>query len=469
MQSNEKCSIFVLSKATNMIRKILYTYSLCQFVGLSAWAQNLDTMGMEGKYPTGLPMAADVQKNPANCIGGSCDGSVTIFPAGGIPPYTVEWEDGYIGDERTGLCASDYVVSIRDVSGNRINYSFSIDYTETCLWAGDADNDRTVSHFDLLPIALTYGESGYPRTSNELDWMGQDARDWTTVVPIGGLPNYKHIDCDGNGVINQNDLYPIHNNYGSSYNRIAEWQDNQHFTTNIPIGLQDASGERSERIAMPVFLGTPANLATDVYAIAFTVNYDPLYFKAGSEMVDFNDSWLTPDPISIQKVYSESGKIEVAVARKDRMNITGFGNIGTLFLTIRDDVFRTEDENLIPYTPVTISDIRLIDNANNSYGIEPISGTVTIESRTTSTPLVLTDNEQLLVYPNPARQTVFVEMPADAQRLQLHNAAGQVVYEATSFSSSLIQFSSEHLASGIYYLSVQTNTTVLTQKLQVVK
>ena len=37
--------------------------------------------------------------------------------SGGQKPYTYTWNDGYVGEARTGLCKGSYTVTVKDKAG----------------------------------------------------------------------------------------------------------------------------------------------------------------------------------------------------------------------------------------------------------------------------------------------------------------------------------------------------------------
>ncbi|QEC68252.1 T9SS type A sorting domain-containing protein [Panacibacter ginsenosidivorans] len=47
----------------------------------------------------------------------ACDGAAKIKVKGGTAPYTVVWNDGYIGVARNGLCKGTYTVTATDANG----------------------------------------------------------------------------------------------------------------------------------------------------------------------------------------------------------------------------------------------------------------------------------------------------------------------------------------------------------------
>ncbi len=48
---------------------------------------------------------------------GQCNGSATVSPAGGTPPYTYIWSNGQTTQTATGLCAGNYTVTVTDAMG----------------------------------------------------------------------------------------------------------------------------------------------------------------------------------------------------------------------------------------------------------------------------------------------------------------------------------------------------------------
>ncbi len=94
------------------------TYS----VVITDTASNSVTLtGIVVGQPSGVTLATAI--NPVTCFGGS-NGSVAITPSGGTAPYTYSWSDGSSQQNRSGLSAGVYTVTVRD--GNGCNQSFPI-------------------------------------------------------------------------------------------------------------------------------------------------------------------------------------------------------------------------------------------------------------------------------------------------------------------------------------------------------
>lgn len=84
------------------------------------------TIAEENTLEIGNVIFSDFQCFPISCYG-VCDGSITIVPQGGLPPYNYQWDDPAMqtGQTAAGLCAGTYSVGVTDSQG----CEFSADYT----------------------------------------------------------------------------------------------------------------------------------------------------------------------------------------------------------------------------------------------------------------------------------------------------------------------------------------------------
>ena len=85
--------------------------------------------------------------------------------------------------------------------------------TQNVIWPGDADNNGVVSTEDILSIGLKYNKRGKERAANQRNTRFEKY----TSTPWGErLPNeadISHIDCDGNGIIDNADMSAIAANF----------------------------------------------------------------------------------------------------------------------------------------------------------------------------------------------------------------------------------------------------------------
>ncbi|MEM1217481.1 MAG: T9SS type A sorting domain-containing protein, partial [Bacteroidota bacterium] len=88
--------------------------------------------------------------------------------------------------------------------------------TEDCVWPGDTNNDGIAQYDDLLPIGTALQASGFSR-NGLLAWNPYTATPWSSSLPTG--TNAKHIDADGNGMIQPNDRDLI----DAHYSQVTPW------------------------------------------------------------------------------------------------------------------------------------------------------------------------------------------------------------------------------------------------------
>lgn len=405
-----------------------------------------------------------------NVVGSSCDtntcsGYAILTATGGSAPYSFLWSDGYQGANHQNLCAGVYTVTVSDTAGSSTVATVLIGTNQGCVWPGDTDDNTVVNNYDLLPIAIAFGALGTARAVADrgINWTGYNATDW--AIANASLPfDYKHVDADGDGAIGVGDVSAILQNYGQNY-----YRSSNPLSGTLPIYMDDISTDEGERISLPIMLGTANNVATDVYGIAFTINYDPGMIEAGSVGIDIDSSWLGSDLLEVSKDFSTTGAIEVAIARKDHVNINGFGQIATLNLTIIEDIIRAAPDSIT--TKLSISNVRITDNMYNQEGaITDQITTITISELTNSVTPNPVNAFEVAVFPNPSKDLIHVQtQDAVLEELRLYNTAGQLLTTQLLSQEQQSILNVSDLASGIYILNIITDKGMQTKRVQVSK
>ena len=138
------------------------------------------TMASDVTISEPVPISGPVSGTNVTCFG-DCDGTVTVVPGGGSPPYTIVWYDsggliGASGTTATGLCPEDYYAVIQDANG--CNFT-----TATVSITEPADLTATIVSNDASCFGVCDGDA--------------------TVFPVGGtLPyTYEWLDIGGSPIV----------------------------------------------------------------------------------------------------------------------------------------------------------------------------------------------------------------------------------------------------------------------------
>jgi len=415
---------------------------------------------------TSLQLNPTIQNN-SNCPNpntpaGGCTGSIQLNPQGGTAPYQIMWADGSTGSSIFGLCAGVYIATVVDATGVAYTATFNIEADLDCVWAGDTDGNAQVDNFDILPISLANGRQGTTRANASIVWQGQPSQDWGNAGTVANLVDAKHIDTNGDGVIDQTDIQAVTQNYGQNYVRNSDAS----LDGNIPFYVESKLLTQGNRENLDIYLGDNSNPANNIYGVAFTIEYDASKINQGSIGLDFANSNLGSDLLEFYLDESQLGRVEVAVARKDLQNTNVIGRIGTLNLTIRDDILRDLSSRT---TDIRITNVRLIDNQNSIIGTARPSTTVFFDQASSIQRATLAD--QVSIAPNPANTVVNIALTDAAvlQSVRLYAANGQLVFAQQGIDNQQLSLNTAELASGVYMLQILTDKGSHSQRIQIAR
>lgn len=328
-----------------------------------------------------------------------------------------------------------------------------ISIIENYVWPGDMNLDQVVTHYDLLPLGIGFNQNGPTRSQASLSWESQTGIDWLQGTPFSNI-NYKNLDATGNGLINAEDILAIEANWGLMVNNINEdGIENRPapgfstFDPNTPsIYLYPDTFDLAETGTLAIMLGDAINPAEDIYGIAFSIIYNGEAIVSSSVSASFEDSWLgTPgnDLITIYRNNPEENKIDIAITRTDRENISGSGQIGILHITIEDVILRS---GMYPMD-FEIEGIRLINNIEVVKNIVPRRTTSYVDLLDGLNEPVLA--QQITLYPNPAEASIWINSSAvNIKQVALYNTNGQYLKSFTNQNRLPIH----DLQAGVYIL-----------------
>ncbi len=127
--------------------------------------------------PVTIVEPAAILANPAitdpTC--GLCDGSITVIPSGGTPPYTYNWSNGQTTATVNNICAGVYTVAITDANGCVSNINIPVNNSS-------GPNSETIVITNASCNGICDGAA--------------------TVTPIGGVPPYTYLWVPGGQTTN---------------------------------------------------------------------------------------------------------------------------------------------------------------------------------------------------------------------------------------------------------------------------
>lgn len=406
--------------------------------------------------------------------------SLRLFVDGTIMPYTVQWEkNGQVtSGQASDLVALDpglYRVTVTDLTGvsARGVFNFPKLADSECVWPGDADNNNAVNHFDLLYMGLGFGKTGPVRGSLGTAWTGHDGADWAQATPNRAV-NFKNFDADGDGKITLNDTAAIAKNWGQVIRPIYDNPEAAPFTGGdptdaAPLFVQSDTLAEGQSATLTVALGTAAQPMTDVYGVAFSLDYDPKVLKEGRTHFAPTASWLgAPNELLvIQRDFHEKGRMDIAITRRDGQAIpAGFGALGSLYIVIEDDIFALKgglDEpewvvvDTLKPTIFTVSRVRSINAAEQERSTSPRTTTVQIRQKFVGTRQPGDLSHLLQISPNPVSDALKITVPGEQiEQIEVVSAAGASLKRVAGLGAQSGLLQTSDLPNGTYFLKILT-------------
>lgn len=323
------------------------------------------------------------------------------------------------------------------------------------VWPGDADYDLECNYVDVLSLAIAFGSTGPARTTPGNTWAASPSTDWSTAFPLGA--NYKHSDCDGNGIVDFNDLNAVIANYGNTHPfKPAQGNTTQHHakTASLPTLQMTASASNvgpSNNVTFNINAGSGALPVQNLYGIAFAVEYPENLIQSGFTQGNYNNNWLgvnNQNLISLFQSRPGDGRSEFVLARTTHQDTTGNGILASFQL-------RTL-QNPTSITPLilNIKDVYAIDENMAFIPLQTTACTVYIDPSLPAN--VYTDADQISfqIYPNPAQDWLFVQGEnTESAQLNIINLLGEIISTHTLLSGEN-KIEIQSLSAGLYRIEM---------------
>ncbi|HNV98441.1 MAG TPA: T9SS type A sorting domain-containing protein [Chitinophagales bacterium] len=422
----------------------------------------------------GEPVIIDLLANDSDADGDPLETDIISGPVSPLIDYDDDGlpEGSYLIDIESDFIGTDYI--IYEVCGDDDDLCaiavlvIIVGGEEGCVWPGDANLDSICNVIDLLPIGLYFGEVGPTRTDADGGWEETFCEDWGDVPGLELYSNPKFADCNGDGVINAEDTTILMSNYGQlrgAYVPLA-FVGGLDDPELVPGVFGDTLPAGTE-VVIPIYYGSDETPATDVYGIAFSIDYDETVIDPQSVYIHFDASWLGDvgeDLIFLQYNDTLNGVLEVSATRTNQISRAGSGHFATMGFVMEDNIAGKTTGTIYAQTTLCMEQPLAI----NALGLP-------MPTRISCDTFVIADGSQVItnsglqtirIFPNPAQATAYIDVAdINGQKyIQLQTITGQIVFECMT-NENRIEIPVSGYASGSYMVQIIAAQNKYTQQL----
>ncbi len=401
-----------------------------------------------------------------------CQDSSQVFEVavkgaqGGVEYF---WQDG--STDPTWLltqATQDMEISVQvwDGSGDTVQASVWLTVLPECVLPGDADGNRVANNYDLLAMGLAFGQIGPVRPDAHTQFVGQAAPAWGVSSPLG--PDLVHGDADGDGAIGFADTDVIGLNY-----QYPQDIDNSliDYANGVPVAVELGSSQvfPGDTVHLLVLIGDSLNPANDFYGLAFSIDYSSPILDSAAIEVSLDGSWLGSDGsalASIAKGFGQPQQIDIGITRLNGVAVMGYGLAADITVIIDDISGKKEGVEKVEFK---LANLLLLDENGDPVPVAPISEDLLIDysNGTANIQKSAPENDEIRVYPQPARENVMIEFPASfsVETFQLWDVAGKKLPTVGMLSPGELRLDVSTLPPGLVFLTIATDKSTITRRI----
>ncbi|HHM20623.1 MAG TPA: T9SS type A sorting domain-containing protein, partial [Bacteroidetes bacterium] len=313
------------------------------------------------------------------------------------------------------------------------------------------------NHFDLLNIGVAYNSEGTARSVQGIEWTELGAEDWEEE--FGNGLNFKHADCNGDGVVSKEDIAAVELNFGLEHGThqpdifLSGNEDDPPFYVDLP-APEDL--QQGQPFFAPLLLGSSDLPVDDLYGIAFTIVFDPEIIPPSSVEIQYNPGWLGVADVNLltfDRTQAGEGRIHVALVRSDQNGVSGYGQV-LGFIGIIDNIAGKESLS------VEIENVRAIQGNETLIPLNRPVEVVELEPLAAST----LQPGGFELFPNPSTDRVWFRLPDgfSVKKLTLSNTNGRTLF---LLNDPISELDISNIPAGVYMLKIETEKGVFVERL----
>ncbi len=445
--------------------------------------------GQNARISFGPALPADLRLEACSlrpdCAADGLSG-INLSVSGGSTPFIYEWAGPSFSastEDVAQLQPGSYGLTVTDAAGETTTGLFEINPVTSqglgCVWPGDADDNASANHFDLLTLGLGMGHTGPARAEVGTLWTGYSSPIWADATPVSGI-NFRNLDADGDGIVSTADVAAIETNWGETIFPTAgdpnlQPPDSQSFSAiggQVVTLVPSDTLEASEAAAIPIELGMAGSPAVDLLGVAMSIFYDTSLVKPSSVHFLPGGSWLGTagsDLVFVEKNFPQKGRLDVALTRTDGQGVTGDGPIGLAYIVIEDDIYlrgngtsRGPTDTLVQ-TGFQIRNVRAITSAEQLLDVAPKDAPFFLRQTITTTSGPGELGKKIIAFPNPASSEIRLESSVFMEQAGIFGTDGRFFF-SKEIRSEAGAMSLDGLPPGIFLLKIQTAEGVAVKK-----
>lgn len=379
------------------------------------------------------------------------------FPPGGVAKFTLMYS---LHRDTTLLPAQqvDYMLqrvdSIRqlialfDIPCNTPAYCVGSD----CVWPGDTDQNGKVEAADVLGVGFARNNQGPSRTGF-VNWQGQNAPNWPQA--FNPNTNYKHIDANGDGRIEDIDAGVVDVYYGFTTPSWKPLPDVEFPGDALVWKTAYSQSSLDSFLANKVMnLGLWTGSVSGLTGLSYTIELDTQYWR----LYTFTLLNETNDDHLVFKKYSGNAFDGAFVQPQNDPLTTNFYIAGGLLQA------KPIASNLPDTTYIRVKNVHGITTDGHIVRLGGASLPVRFAKTTINTQEPGTSS--VVVYPNPASNVVHILASETLIRsVQVMRSTGALVStHQPVLPTDVLDLDVAQLSAGLYFLRIETESGATIQK-----
>ncbi|HLG38265.1 MAG TPA: hypothetical protein VI461_01315 [Chitinophagaceae bacterium] len=334
------------------------------------------------------------------------------------------------------------------------------------VWPGDADNNGIVNAFDLFPIGVHYYDSGYSRSVQNTIWSAHLATDWPTYQ--FNAQNKKYADCNGDGIINSDDVPSITQNYLFSHNA-ANMQLQTSVNGEPRLFFKGANGVQhpGDTVTLELWLGQSSNQLAAIYSVGADFTFSSGLIASESMSFTMDSAWIDPvEGLSIVKLNETAGTGQFSATRVSQTDTSGFGRLGVLKFQIATSIMQDTMAEFQFSGYIALNSVGTPINLR--FGIKEIN--IHANNARVAAQIYGDSLRTIRLYPNPVTSSATLQIETEANEpieIIINDVNGRAVYGfmakevITGISYYEIYPVQWGLTSGLYLVNVYSKGNLL--------